>query len=64
MKCPLYMAHLLREIGKVDLAQIECIKGGCAWWDEDRNQCSELSKIGALVALNSILAEISGKMPG
>jgi len=63
MKCPLmpdkdYSQQLEQKLNPGD-----CLQEECAWWDKDRKQCSELSKIGALVAINSMLSEIADKLP-
>jgi len=63
MKCPLLQRYLIQGEDNALECLDNCLKEECAWWDKDRKQCSELSKTGALVAINSTLDEIAGKMP-
>jgi len=63
MKCPLFRAANIIEEFDPNWTGDSCLGEECAWWDKDRKQCCELSKIGAMVAQNSILAEIADKIP-
>ncbi|MBU0847429.1 hypothetical protein KKH23_09625 [Patescibacteria group bacterium] len=63
MKCPLFRAANIIEEFDPNWSGDDCLKEECGWWDKDRKQCSELSKIEALVAINSMLGEIAGKIP-
>ena len=63
MKCPLFVLHVLKEPGKVDLEKLNCIQADCAWWEPKIGKCAVLRIWQALQDIHEILHDIEARMP-
>ena len=63
MKCPLMLMIWQSRPSEKSFEPIDCLKKGCAWWDDAFDSCAVLSLEADLKAISTFLDEIAQKMP-
>ena len=63
MKCPLIREMHEADDGEFYYTHEDCLKEGCAWWDEDDKVCAIFNICSFLQVIGDNLYEIVQKMP-
>ena len=56
MKCPIMLMGRMFSNDPSDISYTECLKRGCAWWNDEQEQCDP-------TGLLNIFTELVDKMP-
>ncbi len=63
MKCPLMVAGYRDRTLDPLRPATDCLKGECAWWDKDNEQCAVLTIARGMFIFNKQMIDLVGKMP-
>ena len=61
MKCPILSAPTARTAFTEHFADVDCLKGKCAWWDATTGCCSILALSQVFIAIGNTLGEIANR---
>ena len=63
MKCPILTATIERLTGMTEYPPLDCLKEGCAIYDDKNRQCSKVTATEQFLRIANALNAIAAKMP-